>query len=63
MDKEVFVLLNDEVVKEFHNLYELIIDITVEELKLSGKAFFYKPVGSFLCSIQCRKKEGAGPDR
>ena len=41
MDKEVFVLLNDEVVKEFHNLYELIIDITVEELKLSGKAFFY----------------------
>ena len=41
MDKEVFVLLNDEVVKEFHNLYELIIDITVEELKTSGKAFFY----------------------
>ena len=41
MDKEVFVLLNDEVVKEFHNLYELIIDITVEELKMSGKAFFY----------------------
>ena len=41
MDKEVFVLLNDEVVKEFHNLYELIIDITVEELKVSGKAFFY----------------------
>ena len=41
MDKQVFVLLNDEIVKEFHNIYELLIDITVEELKNSGKAFFY----------------------
>ena len=41
IDKDVFVLLNDEIVKEFHNLYELLIEITVEELKLNGKAFFY----------------------
>ena len=41
IDKNVFVLLNDEIVKEFHNIYELLIDITVEELKSSGKAFFY----------------------
>ena len=41
IDKQVFVLLNDEIVKEFHNIYELLIDITVEELKCSGKAFFY----------------------
>ena len=41
IDKQVFVLLNDEIVKEFHNIYELLIDITVEELKCNGKAFFY----------------------
>ena len=41
MDKDVFVLLNDEIVKEFHNLYELIIDITVNTLKTTGKAFFF----------------------
>jgi hypothetical protein len=33
--------LNDEIVKEFHNLYELLIDITVDTLKETGKAFFY----------------------
>ena len=41
LDKKVFVLLNDEIVKEFHNLYELLIDITVDTLKETGKAFFY----------------------
>ena len=40
-DKKVFVLLNDEIVKEFHNLYELLLDITVDTLKDTGKAFFY----------------------
>ena len=41
IDKDVFVLLNDEIVKEFHNLYELLIDITVDTLETTGKAFFY----------------------
>ena len=41
LDKKVFVLLNDEIVKEFHNLYELLLDITVDTLKETGKAFFY----------------------
>ena len=41
IDKNVFVLLNDETVKEFNNLYELLIDITVDELESNGKAFFY----------------------
>ena len=40
-DKEVFVLFDDEVIKEYSNLYELIIDITVNLLKINGKAFFY----------------------
>ena len=40
-NKNVFVLLNDEIVKEFHNIYELLIDISVEEIKARGKAFFY----------------------
>ena len=40
-DKEVFVLLDDEIVKEYNNLYELIEGITVEALKTNCKAFFY----------------------
>ena len=40
-EKQVFVLLDDEVVKEYNKLYNLIIDITVEVLKKNGKAFFY----------------------
>ena len=40
-EKEVFVLRDDEVVKEYNKLYNLIIDITVEVLKTNGKAFFY----------------------
>ena len=39
--ENVFVLYDDEVVKEYQNLYELIIDITVNNLKINGKAFFY----------------------
>ena len=39
--KKVFVLFDDEVIKEFKNLYSLIIDITVNTLKQNGKAFFY----------------------
>ena len=39
--KKVFVLLDDEVVKEFNNLYDLIIEISAEVLKKNGKAFFY----------------------
>ena len=40
-EKKVFVLLDDEVVKEFNNLYDLIIEISAEVLKKNGKAFFY----------------------
>ena len=40
-DKQVFVLLDDEIVKEYNNLKELIEGITVEILKTNGKAFFY----------------------
>ena len=40
-DKEVFILLDDEIVKEYHNLNELIDDISVGILKENGKAFFY----------------------
>ena len=40
-DKNIFVLLDDEIVKEYNNLYELIIDITSNALKKNGKAFFY----------------------
>ena len=37
----VFVLFDDEIVKEYNNINELINDITVEVLKKNGKAFFY----------------------
>ena len=40
-EKKVFALLDDEVVKEFNNLYDLIIEISAEVLKKNGKAFFY----------------------
>ena len=40
-DKGVFVLLDDEIVKEYDNLKELISGITVDILKENGKAFFY----------------------
>ena len=40
-DKKVFVLLDDEIVKEFNNINELINGFTVESLKTTGKAFFY----------------------
>ena len=40
-DKNIFVLLDDEIVKEYNNLYELIIDIIANALKKNGKAFFY----------------------
>ena len=40
-DKKVFALFDDEVVKEFNNLYELIQEITVNVLKMNDKAFFY----------------------
>ena len=40
-DKNVFILFDDEAVKEYRNIYELIIDITVNVLKANGKAFFY----------------------
>ena len=40
-ERKVFVLRDDEVVKEYNKLYNLIIDITVEALKTNGKAFFY----------------------
>ena len=40
-EKNIFVLLDDEIVKEYNNLYELIIDITANALKKNGKAFFY----------------------
>lgn len=33
--------MDDEVVKEFNNLYDLIIEISAEVLKKNGKAFFY----------------------
>ena len=38
---KVFVLFDDEIVKEYNNINELINDITVEVLKKNGKAFFY----------------------
>ena len=56
MDKDVFVLLNDEIVKEFHNLYELIIDITVDTLKTTGKAFFYPVMLIYTKDIIYQKK-------
>ena len=56
MDKDVFVLLNDEIVKEFHNLYELIIDITVNTLKTTGKAFFYPVMLIYTKDIIYQKK-------
>ena len=40
-EKELFFIIDDEVVKEYRNLYELIVDITVNILKLNDKAFFY----------------------
>ena len=40
-DKQVFVLLDDEIVKEYNNLFELLNGITVDILKINGKAFFY----------------------
>ena len=40
-DKKCFVLFDDEFVKEYNNLYDLIFDITVNTLKENGKAFFY----------------------
>ena len=40
-NKRVFVILDDETVKEYNNLYELILDITVNILKTNDKGFFY----------------------
>ena len=40
-DKQLFALFDDEAVKEYNNLYELIIDITANTLKKNSKAFFY----------------------
>jgi len=40
-EKKIFVLLDDEVAKEYNNIYELILDITVNILKVNEKAFFY----------------------
>lgn len=40
-ENKCFVLLDDEFVKEYNNLYDLIFDITVNTLKDNGKAFFY----------------------
>ena len=40
-EKKCFVLFDDEFVKEFNNLYDLIFEITVNTLKGNGKAFFY----------------------
>ena len=40
-DKKIFIIYDDEVVKEYKNIYDLIIDITVNVLKANGKAFFY----------------------
>ena len=40
-EENVFVLYDDEIVKEYNNFKELINDITVEVLKTNGKAFFY----------------------
>ena len=37
----IFVLFDDEVVKEYYNLLELINDITVNKLKENKKAYFY----------------------
>ena len=56
IDKDVFVLLNDEIVKEFHNLYELLIDITVDTLKTTGKAFFYPVMLIYTKEIIYKKK-------
>ena len=41
IDEDVFILLDDEIVKEYHNLNELITDITAGVLRQNGKAFFY----------------------
>ncbi len=40
-NKRVFVILDDETVKEYNNIYELILDITVNILKTNDKGFFY----------------------
>ena len=40
-DKKVFALLDDETIKEYNNLFELILDITVNILKINDKGFFY----------------------
>jgi len=40
-DKKCFVLFDDEFVKEYNSLYDLIYEITVNNLKGNGKAFFY----------------------
>ena len=40
-NKNLFVLFDDESVKEYNNFNELIIDITANSLKLNGKSFFY----------------------
>ena len=39
--KRVFVLFDDEIVKEYDNIYELITGFTVDVIKTNGKAFFY----------------------
>ena len=41
IQNNVFVLFDDEVAKEYNNIYELILDITVNILKINEKAFFY----------------------
>ena len=40
-DNHVFVLYDDENVKEFNDLNDLIVEITVNILKKNGRAFFY----------------------
>ena len=40
-EKKCFVLFDDEFVKEYNNLLDLIFEITVNTLKGNGKAFFY----------------------
>ena len=39
--KNVFIIFDDEVAKEYNNVYDLILDITVNVLKINEKAFFY----------------------
>ena len=40
-EKNIFVLFDDEAAKEYNNLSDLIIDITVNKLRHNKKAYFY----------------------